>query len=525
MRLSLRKMIASNYLALILVMVAMGWDLIQTQQEIKVYDKAFEGVSYSSKAHLAFQRFMLTHQGANASFADAGSSDDIPAVKTSLDLANELTFSRKESALIQEIEEKLAALPKSANPAEVAADIDKQLSRLNGKYAADRVASVDSAMDDLEQSKHSTTFILLCVAALGAFLATVLMMAILPQIRYSAEVAEKIAGGKLDNEITVRGTTEIAQLLDALSRMQKAISQNMAKIVESSRMQKIAEDGRRTLLLSLSEGFEKNVLKSVDAVAVAADNMTYSAGSLSSTAEETASKVTTVSAGAVEASANVQTVTVAAGQLALSISQISKNVQEATAIFNQVSREASQTNDRMKALSATAQKIGDVVNLITDIAGQTNLLALNATIEAAKAGEAGKGFAVIASEVKTLANQTAKATGDISRQISEMQQSTQNAVVAIASITAIIARCDEIQTNIGAAVEEQDAATNEIMRNVTEASHGTAEVSRNISEVTKAAESTGESAALMLDESKKLVKLSEEMRAEVRQFLSSIRTS
>jgi len=523
-------MIASNYLALILVMIAMGWDLIQTQQAtttglIKIYDKAFEGVSYSSKAQLAFKSFLLNHQGANASFADAGSSEDMPAVKTSLDLANELTFNQKESALIQEIEDKLAALPKSATPAEAAADIDKQLSRLNSKYAADRVDSVDSAMDDLEQSKHSTTVILLCAAAVGAVLATVLMRAILPQIRYSVEVAEKIAGGKLDNEITARGMTEIAQLLDALSRMQKSISLNMSKIVESSLLQKTAEEGRRTLLLSLSERFEKNVINSVDAVSSAADNLTDSAGSLSSTAEETSSQACAVSAGAVEASANVQTVTVAAGQLALSISQISKSVQEATAIFNQISREASQTNDRMKALSATAQKIGAVVNLITDIAGQTNLLALNATIEAARAGEAGKGFAVVASEVKNLANQTAKATGDISSQISEMQQSTQNAVVAIASITAIIERCDEILTSIGAAVEEQDAATNEIMRNVTEASHGTAEVSRTISEVTKAAENTGESATLMLDESKKLVKLSEGLRAEVRQFLSSIRTS
>jgi hypothetical protein len=89
------------------------------------------------------------------------------------------------------------------------------------------------------------------------------------------------------------------------------------------------------------------------------------------------------------------------------------------------------TNDRVSELSKVAGRIGDVVELINTIAEQTNLLALNATIEAARAGEAGRGFAVVASEVKALAEQTSKATGEIGQQITGIQAATQDSVNAI----------------------------------------------------------------------------------------------
>jgi len=90
------------------------------------------------------------------------------------------------------------------------------------------------------------------------------------------------------------------------------------------------------------------------------------------------------------------------------------------------------------SLSRAAQRIGDVVKLITAIANQTNLLALNATIEAARAGEAGRGFAIVASEVKSLSNQTAKATEEIGAQIAGMQIATQDNVETIKQISKTI---------------------------------------------------------------------------------------
>ena len=159
------------------------------------------------------------------------------------------------------------------------------------------------------------------------------------------------------------------------------------------------------------------------------------------------------------------------------------------------------------------------MELISDIVAQTNLLALNATIEAARAGDAGKGFAVVANEVKSLASQTAKATGDISAQISANQSATGNAVTAIKGIGETINKVNYIAGTIATSIEEQGAATQEIARNVQEASTGTKEVTTNTLEVQKAVTETGESAAQVLESAGELSKQSETLQSEIEAFM------
>ena len=176
-------------------------------------------------------------------------------------------------------------------------------------------------------------------------------------------------------------------------------------------------------------------------------------------------------------------------------------------------------------MTKAAGRIGDVVDLINTIAAQTNLLALNATIEAARAGEAGRGFAVVATEVKALAEQTAKATGEIGQHIGAIQTATQDSVGAIKEIGDTIARMSEISSAIAASVEEQGAATQEISRNVQHAAHGTSEVSANIGDVQRGAGETGAASAQVHSAAQSLSQESNRLKSEVTRFLESVRAA
>ncbi|MBL8642663.1 MAG: methyl-accepting chemotaxis protein, partial [Rhodospirillaceae bacterium] len=234
---------------------------------------------------------------------------------------------------------------------------------------------------------------------------------------------------------------------------------------------------------------------------------------------------TAVAAASEQASTNVQTVAAATEELSSSIQEISRQVAESTRVVSQAVQEATKTKDLVRGLDEAAGRIGRVVALITDIAEQTNLLALNATIEAARAGEAGKGFAVVASEVKNLATQTAKATEEIGGQIEGIQNATKSSVDAIERIFDTIEKVNGISTTIASAVEEQGAATKEIARNVEQAASGTKEVSTNIVGVTQAAGETGQVSTQVLEAAKELARQSTTLRTEVDTFLTDIKAA
>lgn len=265
----------------------------------------------------------------------------------------------------------------------------------------------------------------------------------------------------------------------------------------------------------------ENVSDVVKVVAAAAVELQATAESLSATAEETTRQSQSVALASEQTTNNVNTVAAAAEEMTNSIEEIGRQVEQSANIASRAVQEANSTDTSVSGLAAAAQKIGEVVELISDIANQTNLLALNATIEAARAGDAGKGFAVVASEVKSLANQTAKATEDIAAQIGNIQEASGGTVTAIKSISNTIGEISEIASSIASAVEQQSAATQEISRNVQEAAAGTHEVASNIAGVTQAADETGRSSSEVLSAAKELSINGEQLREHIENFLNN----
>ncbi len=246
---------------------------------------------------------------------------------------------------------------------------------------------------------------------------------------------------------------------------------------------------------ALAKDFEEGVKSTVHTVTASAQDMEGTAQSLAAAAEQTNQQSSTVSA--------------ASEELAASVTEISRQIAESNRAVGNAVEAATNSEQQVTDLVGAAQRIGEVTQIISEIAEQTNLLALNATIEAARAGEAGKGFAVVASEVKNLATQTAKATDEIASQIQSMQATTQATAKAIREIGQTISTVSEISTSISSAIEEQSAATRE--------------VSANIAGVTQAAQESGTSAASLLEFAQSLSQKANGLGDQVDRFLEKVR--
>lgn len=223
-----------------------------------------------------------------------------------------------------------------------------------------------------------------------------------------------------------------------------------------------------------------------------------------------------------DASVNVQKAASAAEEIAMSVAEIDRRLMRTADILHIAVNEARNTNRQIEDSMRLAQEIGDVVKLIRNIASQTNLLALNATIEAARAGETGIGFSVVASEVKSLAVQTAKATEDVANQIAALQDTTSAAVVAISRITERIEEIDKDTSSIAASVRQQSEATADISRNVGNAATGTKMISLMLGDVADDASKVRASAQTLFDTSDSVANVAANLRAEVDNFLGKV---
>jgi len=362
---------------------------------------------------------------------------------------------------------------------------------------------------------------------LGAALALLLGKGISRPMIAMCKAMRELASGNFDVVLPGLGRKdELGEMAGAVEEFKvQAVAKAERDAAAHDAQNKASSAARRTELIRFADDFEAAVGAIVSNVSASAVELETAAGTLTRTAETTQSLSSQVSGSSEEASTNMQSVASATEELSASVDEIGRRVRESSQIAEAAVLQAQQTDGRIGKLSRAAQEIGDVVKLITAIAEQTNLLALNATIEAARAGEAGRGFAVVASEVKSLASQTAKATDEISSHISGMQGATQESVAAIKEIGGTIAKISGIAATISSAVEQQSSATQEIARSVQNVAQGTQEAAANIMRVNRGATETGEASENVLNSARALSTESTRLREELDRFMANIRAA
>ncbi|MBN0978233.1 methyl-accepting chemotaxis protein [Pseudomonas hygromyciniae] len=291
------------------------------------------------------------------------------------------------------------------------------------------------------QSAKWIVGVIIAVALIATLLlAWLLTRSITTPLAQALRAARTIAAGDLSQSIQVQGKDEPAQLLGALASMQEQLQATIRGISESAQQ-----------LASAAEEMSSVMEQSTRGLQAQNDEI-----------EQAATAVTQMSAAVDEVAGNA----VSSAEASQASDEDSKHghyqISETISSIQSLVNEVLDASGKAEGLAVQAQDISKVLEVIRGIAGQTNLLALNAAIEAARAGEAGRGFAVVADEVRSLAQRTQDSTEEIEQMITGIQQGTQDTVGALTSSAEHASQTLQRANSAGSALEKITAAISQI---------------------------------------------------------------
>ena len=399
----------------------------------------------------------------------------------------------------------------------------------------DQIANVADAVSDAADEEAAASVsqaTMIIVALLGIALVAAICMIVMVirsvtrPINAMTTAMDRLSAGDIEVQVPASGRRdEIGAMAHAVQIFKDNAVDKVRLEREQKEMEQRAEAEKQRAMQTLADRFEEQVGGIVNGVTQQAEDLQTIAAQLTAAVEETETQGRTATNAAGQASSNVQTMASATEELSSAINEVSNRLGGAASQIQATAKGARDAQDRMDELQAAISQIDQVVAAINDVAEQTNLLALNATIEAARAGEAGKGFAVVASEVKGLANSTRQMTDSIAQQLSTVKSASEGALSVSRSIVQEVDALNQSTTAIASSMEQQSAATSEIGRNAQEAATGTEEVSTSMTGVREASSETSRASDEVHQAADNLGQRAGALQAAVNDFLNEVRTA